>query len=77
MTADKLEAHLKICPRGNQIKEMQALPYYKIDINVMNPNSVILENLDAEFSIAKIHMMYKSMADKYQLDFPDLFHVFD
>jgi len=38
MAKDKLEAHIKICPKANQIKAMQSLPYYKPNINIFNPN---------------------------------------
>lgn len=77
LPVNKLEAHIKVCPRANQLKVVQSLPYYNLDVNLLDKNPSAITDDKIEFSLDKIHQLYKKMADKYQSEFPDLFHVYD
>ena len=77
MPAHKLEAHLKVCPVLAFQNRIKALPYYKCDINIMNPEPCDAADTDAVFSVEKIHRLYQKVSDKYCMEFPDLFHVYD
>lgn len=52
MTSDKLEAHIKVCPKAIQVQVMQSLPYYKLNINLLETNPIT--HSDDKFEITRI-----------------------
>ena len=56
LPAAKLEAHIKVCPKNLQLKDVANKPYFKLNVNILDRSlNDVKPDPTAEFSVEKIH----------------------